>query len=211
MKLYIYDHCPFCLKARMIFGLKNLPVELIVMSNDDEATPTRMIGQKMAPILQKDDSRYLPESMDIVHYVDQLDGSPVITGECDPAIDAWCKENTRAVFNLAIPRFTRADFKELSTPAARDAYTQREINAFGDLDTLMSNSQTYIDTLSDALGKIETYLRAKNPVSITDFYLFPILNSLTIVKDFPYSPALRGYLEHVSMSCDVPLFTDKAL
>ncbi|MDU1092122.1 MAG: glutaredoxin, partial [Leclercia adecarboxylata] len=117
----------------------------------------------------------------------------------------------RAVFNLAIPRFTRADFKELSTPAARDAYTQREINAFGDLDTLMANSQTYIDTLSDALGKIETYLRAKNPVSITDFYLFPILNSLTIVKDFPYSPALRGYLEHVSMSCDVPLFTDKAL
>ncbi|POU69340.1 glutaredoxin, partial [Pantoea sp. PSNIH4] len=27
MKLYIYDHCPFCVKARMIFGLKNLPVE----------------------------------------------------------------------------------------------------------------------------------------------------------------------------------------
>ncbi|MDU1427151.1 MAG: glutaredoxin, partial [Klebsiella michiganensis] len=27
MKLYIYDHCPFCLKARMIFGLKNIPVE----------------------------------------------------------------------------------------------------------------------------------------------------------------------------------------
>lgn len=53
MKLYIYDHCPFCLKARMIFGLKNLPVELIVMSNDDEATPTRMIGQKMAPIFAK--------------------------------------------------------------------------------------------------------------------------------------------------------------
>ncbi|HCS3144438.1 TPA: glutaredoxin, partial [Shigella flexneri] len=26
MKLYIYDHCPYCLKARMIFGLKNIPV-----------------------------------------------------------------------------------------------------------------------------------------------------------------------------------------
>ncbi|MDN5160564.1 glutaredoxin, partial [Escherichia coli] len=24
MKLYIYDHCPYCLKARMIFGLKNI-------------------------------------------------------------------------------------------------------------------------------------------------------------------------------------------
>ena len=46
MKLYIYDHCPFCVKARMIFGLKNIPVELNVLLNDDEATPTRMIGQK---------------------------------------------------------------------------------------------------------------------------------------------------------------------
>lgn len=54
MKLYIYDHCPFCVKARMIFGLKNIPVELNVLQNDDEATPTRMIGQKMVPILQKD-------------------------------------------------------------------------------------------------------------------------------------------------------------
>ncbi len=211
MKLYVYEHCPFCIRARMIFGLKKVPFELGVIMEGDVETPTRMVGKKVVPILQKEEGVYMPESMDIIHYVDQLDGSPVITGECDPAIDAWCKENTRAVFNLAIPRFTRADFKELSTPAARDAYTQREINAFGDLDTLMANSQTYIDTLSDALGKIETYLRAKNPVSITDFYLFPILNSLTIVKDFPYSPALRGYLEHVSMSCDVPLFTDKAL
>jgi glutaredoxin 2 len=75
----------------MIFGLKNIPVELNVLLNDDEATPTRMIGQKMAPILQKDDSRYLPESMDIVHYVDKLDGKPLLTGKQNPALDAWLK------------------------------------------------------------------------------------------------------------------------
>ncbi len=46
MKLYIYDHCPYCLKARMIFGLKNIPVELHVLLNDDAETPTRMVGQK---------------------------------------------------------------------------------------------------------------------------------------------------------------------
>lgn len=53
MKLYIYDHCPYCLKARMIFGLKNIPVELHVLLNDDAETPTRMVGQKQVPILQK--------------------------------------------------------------------------------------------------------------------------------------------------------------
>ncbi|STF72102.1 glutaredoxin [Escherichia coli] len=53
MKLYIYDHCPYCLKARMIFGLKNIPVELHVLLNDDAETPTRMVGQKQVPILPK--------------------------------------------------------------------------------------------------------------------------------------------------------------
>jgi len=195
----------------MIFGLKKVPFELGVIMEGDAETPTRMVGKKVVPILQKEEGVYMPESMDIVHYVDQLDGAPVITGECNPVIDAWCKENTRAVFNLAIPRFTRADFKELATPAAREAYTQREINAFGDLDTLMANSQTYIDTLVEALGKIEAYLQGRHPVSITDFYLFPILNSLTIVKGFPYTEALRVYLDHISSACNVPLFTDKAL
>jgi len=195
----------------MIFGLKKVPVELGVIMEGGVETPTRMVGRKVVPILQKEEGVYMPESMDIVHYVDQLDGAPVIGGECDPAIEAWCKENTRAVFNLAIPRFTRADFKELSTPAAREAYTQREIKAFGDLDALMANSQAYIDTLSGALSNIEAYMSARNPVSITDFYLFPVLNSLTIVKGFPYTEALCGYLDHISTSCNVPLFTDKAL
>ncbi|VTP68108.1 Glutaredoxin-2 [Leclercia adecarboxylata] len=54
----------------------------------DVETPTRMVGKKVVPILQKEEGVYMPESMDIVHYVDQLEGSPVITGECDPAIDA---------------------------------------------------------------------------------------------------------------------------
>lgn len=89
MKLYIYDHCPYCLKARMIFGLKNIPVELHVLLNDDAETPTRMVGQKQVPILQKDDSLYMPESMDIVHYVDKLDGKPLLTGKRSPAIEEW--------------------------------------------------------------------------------------------------------------------------
>ncbi|MEB6377629.1 glutaredoxin 2 [Leclercia adecarboxylata] len=211
MKLYVYEHCPFCIRARMIFGLKKVPFELGVIMEGDVDTPTRMVGRKVVPILEKEEGVYMPESMDIVHFVDKLDGAPVIKGECDPLIDAWCKENTRTVFNLAIPRFTRADFKELSTPQAREAYTQREIKAFGDLDALMANSQAYIDTLVDELDKIQACLRARHPVSITDFYLFPVLNSLTIVKDFPYPDYLSGYLEHVAGACNVPLFRDKAL
>lgn len=53
MKLYVYDHCPFCVRARMIFGLKNLPVELVVLANDDEATPIALVGKRLCQFLSK--------------------------------------------------------------------------------------------------------------------------------------------------------------
>lgn len=40
MKLYIYDHCPFCVRARMIFGLRGVAVQQIFLQNDDEAPPS---------------------------------------------------------------------------------------------------------------------------------------------------------------------------
>ena len=46
MKLYIYDHCPFCVRCRMIFGLRDVAVEEVVLANDDETTPIGMIGSK---------------------------------------------------------------------------------------------------------------------------------------------------------------------
>ena len=67
MKLYIYDHCPFCSRARMIFGLRQMAVEEIVLLNNDEATPIALIGAKQVPILQKADGSHMGESLDIVN------------------------------------------------------------------------------------------------------------------------------------------------
>ena len=53
MKLFIYDHCPYCVKVRMIFGLKNINIQLVTLSNDDEKTPISMIGKKNGPCFGK--------------------------------------------------------------------------------------------------------------------------------------------------------------
>ena len=37
----------------MIFGLRQIPVELIHLANDDEATPIGLIGAKQVPFLLK--------------------------------------------------------------------------------------------------------------------------------------------------------------
>ena len=73
-KFYIYDHCPFCVRARMIFGLRGMPVEEVILQNNDEETPIKMIGAKQVPILQKDDGSFMGESLDIVRYIDEMAG-----------------------------------------------------------------------------------------------------------------------------------------
>ncbi|RUR91969.1 glutaredoxin 2 [Pectobacterium polaris] len=211
MKLYVYEHCPFCIRARMIFGLKKVPFELGVIMEGDSETPTKMVGRKVVPILQKEDGTYMPESMDIVRYVDGLSGAVELNEPCDKKIEDWCKNATRTIYNLAIPRFTKADFKELSTAAAREAYTIREIKAFGNLEELIAKSQDFTDEILSELTKIQPYLSTKERVTTTDFFLFPLLNSLTIVKDFPYPAYLNHYLNVISEQCNAPLFTDKAL
>jgi hypothetical protein len=46
-RLYIYDHCPFCVRARMVLGLKGVKHELFFLANDDVETPTALVGKKV--------------------------------------------------------------------------------------------------------------------------------------------------------------------
>ena len=47
--LYVYDHCPFCVRVRLALGVKNVKHLLHFLANDDVATPTGLVGKKIAP------------------------------------------------------------------------------------------------------------------------------------------------------------------
>ncbi|PTA96868.1 glutaredoxin [Kluyvera sp. Nf5] len=215
MKLYIYDHCPFCVKARMIFGLKNIPVELNVLLNDDEATPTRMIGQKMAPILQKDDSRYLPESMDIVHYVDKLDGKPLLTVKQNPALDAWLRKVNGYVNRLLIPRFAKSPFDEFATPEARAYFVAKKEAAIGNFDEHMAHSAGLIKKISDDLRALDKLIVQPNAVngelSDDDIHLFPLLRNLTIVAGINWPTRVADYRDNMAKQTQINLLSSMAI
>lgn len=48
--VYVYDHCPFCVRVRLALGIKNVKHKLYFMANDDVSTPTSIVGKKIAPI-----------------------------------------------------------------------------------------------------------------------------------------------------------------
>jgi len=214
MKLYIYDHCPFCVKARMIFGLKNLPVELIVMLNDDEATPKRLIGQKMAPILQKEDGSAMPESLDIVRWVDKQDREPLLNGKNNPAISDWLRHVNSYINKLLIPRIAEAAFAEFATPEARNYFREKKQASIGDFAELRKHAPGLIKNISDDLRQLDKLIVKPNAVngelSEDDIHLFPLLRSLTLVAGIEWPSRVADYRDNMAKQTQVNLLSSIA-
>lgn len=215
MKLYIYEHCPFCVKARMIFGLKNLPIELVVMLNDDEETPKRLIGQKMAPILQKEDGSCMPESMDIVRFIDNKDREPLITGQTNPAISNWLRQVNEYVNKLLLPRIAEAPFAEFATPEARAYFKNKKQASIGNFEELKQHSPGLIKKISDDLRQLDKLIVKPNAVngelSEDDIHLFPLLRSLSLVAGVEYPTRVAEYRDNMAKQTQINLLSSVAI
>ena len=94
--LHVYDHCPFCVRARMIFGLKKIPFKLNFLMNDDVVTPTKMTGKKVLPILELEGAA-MSESLDIVAKIDAI-GAPILAKAAERKdIDQWLTDNKELI------------------------------------------------------------------------------------------------------------------
>jgi len=211
MKLYIYEHCPFSARARTIFGLKGIPVEISVVMEGDAETSIRLVGKKVVPILEKDDGTAMAESMDIVRYVDEQFPPKCLTDPVREEIEAWCKEARSTISKLAIPRMTKSSFKENATEAARKAYLEREQRALGDLEALMSDTPKLVVEAEELLARLELIIRDWKAYSETDLVLYSQLRSLSIVKGIKFGPKALGFARKMSALGGVPLLHDRAI
>lgn len=215
MKLYIYEHCPYCVKARMIFGLKNIPVELRVLANDDETTPIGLVGKKMVPILQKQDGSAMPESMDIVHYIDNLDGKPLLTGPLSAPISKWIASVQDTAQRLLLPRFAKSNLEEFATPSARAGFiAKKEASMNSSFGDLLAHSEGWIKTISRQLRDLDPLIKQPNgcngELSEDDIHLFPLLRSLTIVAGIEWPTRVADYRDNMAKQTQINLLTSVA-
>jgi glutaredoxin 2 len=214
MKLYVYEHCPYCVKARMIFGLKNVPVEISVLLNDDEKTPVSMVGKKMVPILQKDDGSFMPESMDIVHFIDKKRGAPLLTGSTNPEIAAWLKQVSEYTPKLLLPRFARARLEEFATPEARQYFVDKKQAQIGDFEEHLQHSPGLVKKISHDLRALDKLIVKPNAcngeLSEDDINLFPLLRSLSIVVGIDTPSRVLAYRENMAKQTQINLLNSVA-
>lgn len=108
--VYVYDHCPFCVRVRLALGIKNVKHTVQFLMNDDIPTPRKLIGKKIAPIFSiPEDDFIMGESLDIIEKVDS-DERFGTTGQILPAtgrkdVKAWQKSVQTLLRTLQRPRY----------------------------------------------------------------------------------------------------------
>lgn len=198
MRLFYYEHCPFCIRTLMTIGYKKMQsdIERIVLSNDDEQMPMRMIGKKMLPILEKKSGEFLPESLDIVNYLDHVKPEPRIepfeVTQTQQQIDAFMPIYKQLVF----PRMPQPRFMEFQTPESRAYFTRKKEAWVGNFEdclqrtaSLVQSIGPYLEQLSHQLHVNETHLTQQ------DIYLYPWIYLLQVVKELTLPTTLKSYLK----------------
>ena len=215
MKLYVYDHCPYCVKARMIFGFKDLTFEMVTLLNDDEATPVSMIGQKMVPILQKQDGSFMPESMDIVRYIEAHYGVKKLVGGSNPALADWLAGSRDYLYSLCFPRWVKTPLEEFATEGARAYFTKKKEASIGPFPEATRRSEALIHQAQAHLTALEPLIASKDAVngelSEDDIHLFAMLRSLSIVRGVEYPSAVDAYRHRMAERSAIPLHDGVAI
>ncbi|KAJ8904971.1 hypothetical protein NDN08_001483 [Rhodosorus marinus] len=204
-KLFVYDHCQYCVRCRMVFGLRGEKYDLYFLSNDDAITPTKMIGKKVLPILSIGGNA-MGESMDIIAKIEgDRPALKPATGRTD--IKEWLAKTTGVQRMLTRPRLAKTPLAEFQTKSSRETYA----NNHKTYDEMLSKTDELLASFNESLKELEAMLDSDESVSpggigYDDIELFPRIRGITMVKGVEFPPKLKSYAEKMSERCDIPLF-----
>jgi glutaredoxin 2 len=237
--VYVYDHCPFCVRVRFALGLKNVKHLIRFMANDDIATPTALVGKKISPIFEwAEGDICMNESMDIIKIVDAderfgpIDVFLPATGRDD--IKAWQKsvqvllrvlQRPRYVATGLMPEFQQHDGRHAfimnhQMPPYEKSEWKENMSVEERLsiyaEAMAKDPTDNIEELNRKLVELDDiifseYHCSPGGLSYDDIDLFSRLRSITIVKDVIWPKKLRAYMDNMSELGDVPLYDEMAL
>ena len=217
MKLYLYDHCPFCVRAEMVAHYKRVPVEQVYLLNDDEATCIELIGAKQVPILQFDDGRAMGESLDIARKLDEL-GNPQRLirphGDYLP-IQEHMNQARLAIWCLLFPRDIALGLPEFATQAARDYFQAKKEQIiqrpFAQALAETAEHQAVVEAMLASLPPLPLPSAHGDTLGWDDVLLYPGLRNLSMVKGLAFPPAVRAYVEEVARLTDTATYFSRAI
>ena len=216
MKLFQYDHCPFCVRADMVAKYKRVNFEPVYLLNDDADSCIDRVGKKMVPILEID-GQSMGESLDIAHKLDELGSADQVIaegGDSDRFTQPLMSVN-RAIFSLLFPRNVQIGLPEFATQSAIDFYrVNKEAMIECSFEQALENTQEHVASVELALNEIPKLVKPSDRggmLSWDDVMIFPMLRNLTVVKGLQMPSQVIDYINEVAGLTNVELYTDRAI
>lgn len=198
MRLYMFEHCSLCFRVRMMAALKGRHLQETVVLDDDSQTMIDLIGRRVIPILVKDDSDPMLESMDMVDYID-TQGDPILTGPERDEVAACAKRILAVSPYLTMPRYPLLNLPEFATIAAHDHYMVRKLKVYEDFVGLRARTREFIDELMPHLESLDKLIESSTAIngalSRDDISVLPLLRSAAVVEGLRYPKRVRTYFE----------------
>jgi len=204
MKLYIYDHCPFCIKVMLAIGYLGIECDVEILMNDDESTPVGLIGKKMLPILVCDDGKAIAESDDIVLYLSRDAAKSIAGAVYAEGINEWKASAGPHLASLVFPRYMQADMiPEFATDSARNYFRAKKEAMLGKTFAEASAEQAFhLAEVTSYLKELSAWLPLPSnrswQLSFDDIAIYPWLRNLTLVKPLLLPKRISDYLDEVT-------------
>ncbi|WP_333918193.1 glutaredoxin 2 [Vibrio crassostreae] len=157
MKLYIYDHCPFCARVAYIAQSLGLDIELVSVDYDDAQTLIDLIGKKMVPVLQKVDGSIMAESLDIIAYFMDLKSSDE---QRVPSEQAALFQSRAFPLTQQIgrPRWWNLDLAEYRSAGSKEAWRASKETEDFNFEELLEKTPQFVQLINPLLKDAELLL-----------------------------------------------------
>lgn len=179
MKLYIYEHCPFCARVRYVAGMLNIPLDIVAIDYDDDQTTTELVGSKQVPVLVKDDGTAMVESLDIIKYFLEL-ANENESYQPSEAVLAWQKSAFLPVQKIGYPRWAEMDLPEFNKQSAKDAWRAKKETEALNFDQLLASTDLIVTEVNQVIKGAVNLLKlsAQDAINYIDrAVIFSILRS----------------------------------
>ena len=200
----------------MIANYKKIKVDLVYLQNHDIGARVKRVGVNMVPILQKDDSSYMAESLDIVSYLDNFDGNPsLMPTKRQEKITAWSKLVETFYKPLVYPRWMMITLPEFGSEEAKLWFKKNKSSAISmSFEKAISRTSEYLEKMNSAISTVDWLTLPSeqgNRIGYDDINFYPMLRNLTIVRNIKFPERVRIYLDEVTALTRISVYHDVAV
>jgi len=221
-KLFVYDHCPYCTRVRVVAGAKKIPLEIKFLLFDDEKAHIDLCGKKAVPILEYEPGKYMLESLDIVKLLDALPEYGAMLAPQSEALKPALNfpDGLHRQLWLTI---TKMPLGEFGRQSAIDYYIEKKLaSSKMSLDQIkaalpqyaidVNNHMQQVSKLLPSVQQLHASNYAANgkELSYDDVILWPFLRVSTAIKGLVVPENVKLYTDHNAKRFNLSLFYQHA-